>query len=278
MTAVGAEVRPSEGSARPVDTAVASILLVSDISPWAETVGSALATEGFRVLPDPSGSTAFEELLTACVDVALVDLRLRGGSGLAVCAALRARGAIPLLALGPPGDEAIVLQAYSAGADQYVAVDVSARQLVARVRALLRRFPARREVVAAAAIPAPVEIDPVAGVVVTAGTVVKLSRQELEVLQLLVARPGRVVTRIELMGAWSGLNGARRLDFVIRRLRQKLELIEGRRRISVVRGVGFRFDPDGSDIVDDAGGADIVGGAEGSDGGDGPDRVAGERA
>jgi DNA-binding response OmpR family regulator len=251
MTAVGAEVRPQGGTARSVDTTVASILLVSDISPWAEHIGSALAGEGFRVLPDPSGATAFEELLSVWVDVAVVDLRMRGRSGLAVCAALRARGAIPLLALGPSGDETIVLQAYSAGADQYVAVDVSARQLVARVRALLRRFPARRDVVVPPA-PAPVQIDPVAGVVVTVGTAVKLSRQELEVLQLLVARPGRVVTRNELMGVWSGLNGARRLDFVIRRLRQKLEPIEGRRRISVVRGVGFRFDPDGSDSADDS--------------------------
>jgi two-component system response regulator RegX3 len=262
MTAVGAEVRPWDGTARSVETTVASILLVSDISPWAESVGSALAGEGFRVLPDPSGAAAFEELLSVCVDVALVDLRLRGRSGLAVCAALRSRGAIPLLALGTPGDEAVVLQAYSAGADQYVPVDVSARQLVARVRALLRRFPARREVAVASA-PAPVQIDPVTGVVVTAGTAVKLSRQELEVLQLLVARPGRVVTRTEMMGVWSGLNGARRLDFVIRRLRQKLEPIEGRRRISVVRGVGFRFDPEGSDAAEDA---------------DSPDRATGEDA
>jgi two-component system response regulator RegX3 len=252
MTAVGAEVRPSGGTARPVDTTVASLLLISDISPWVESVGSALAHEGFRVLPDPSGSTAFEELAPVYVDVALVDLRLRGRSGLAVCAALRARGTIPLLALGPPGDEVVVLQAYAAGADQYVPADVSARQLVARVRALLRRFPARREV-AVASVPAPVQIDPVTGVVVTAGTAVKLSRQELEVLQLLVARPGRVVTRTEMMSAWSGLHGARRLDFVIRRLRQKLEPIEGRRRISVVRGVGFRFDPEGSDPAEDTG-------------------------
>lgn len=227
------------------DTAVATVLLISDVTAWGEAISSALGSEGFRVVSEATGSLAFEDQALVDVHVALVDLRLRALSGLAVCAAIRARGPVPLMAFGSEGDEMAVLHAFAAGADQYVAVDVSARQLVARLRALLRRFPVQTERMVEPA-PALVEIDPVTGVVVTAGVAVKLSRQELEVFQALVARPGRVVTRQELMGLRSGLAGSRRLDFVIRRLREKLEPVEGRRRISVVRGVGFRFDPDGS--------------------------------
>ena len=76
------------------------------------------------------------------------------------------------------------------------------------------------------------------------GAVVSLSKRELEVLRTLLSRPGRVVTRAELAGSWPALSADRRLDFVIRRLRQKLEMVDGRRRINSVRGVGFRFEED----------------------------------
>ena len=87
-----------------------------------------------------------------------------------------------------------------------------------------------------------VTIDETTETVLVAGAVVKLSRREMEVLRALVARPGRVVTRAELAGSWPALSADRRLDFVIRRLRQKLEAVDGTRRISAVRGVGFRFE------------------------------------
>jgi DNA-binding response OmpR family regulator len=224
---------------------VATVLLVSDSSSWAGGVEQFLAAEGFRVLLDTSGDTAFDDQKLVDVDVAVVDLRLTVQSGLGVCGALRSRAPLPIVAIGSGVDEIDILKAYSAGADQFVPVDISTRQLVARLRAILRRFPPRR-VADSPHPPASVEIDVLTGVVVTSGIAVKLSRQELEVLRVLVSRPGRVVTRAELMVSWSGVRGARRLDFVIRRLRQKLEPVDGCRRISVVRGVGFRFDPDGS--------------------------------
>ena len=161
-----------------------------------------------------------------------------------MCGAVRARSLVPILALGDQTDEAPVLAAYSAGADQYVTIDTSSRLVTARLRALLRRVPPRS---AAAVEPNPdltVTIDEATGSVRVDGAVVSLSRRELEVLRTLLSRPGRVVTRAELAGAWPALSADRRLDFVIRRLRQKLEMVDGRRRINSVRGVGFRFEED----------------------------------
>lgn len=221
---------------------VARVLLVSAPGRWADRVGADLAAEGFRVLRDPTGDWAFDEALIAPIDVVVVDLRLRPQSGLAVCGAIRSRSAVPVLAIGDRSEETSVLAAYAAGADQYVTVDISTRLVVARLRALLRRVPPRLSSMVAPSADNPVTIDESIGAVLVGGSAVKLSRREMEVLRSLVARPGRVVTRVELAGSWPAPSADRRLDFVIRRLRQKLEAVDGRRRISAVRGVGFRFE------------------------------------
>jgi DNA-binding response OmpR family regulator len=120
--------------------------------------------------------------------------------------------------------------------------------VTARLRALLRRVPPRSSAPVEPNPDLAVTIDEATGSVRVDGAVVSLSRRELEVLRTLLARPGRVVTRAELAGSWPALSADRRLDFVIRRLRQKLEMVDGRRRINSVRGVGFRFEePDAAE-------------------------------
>lgn len=239
MSAVPVESSVPEGSVRDAPE-VARVLLVSDHVVWAGAMRSDLAAEGFRVVIDPSGESAFQEERIALTDAALVDLRVATFSGLAVCGALRTRSLIPVLAVVDRAEEPAVLAAYAAGADQHVTVDTSARLVVARLRALLRRVPRK---------PAPVDlhpttdltVDPLTSTVIVAGTPVILSQREMEVLVALLERPGCVVSRSELVGTRPSLGPDRRLDFVIRRLRQKLEAVDGQRRIDVVHKVGFRF-------------------------------------
>jgi two-component system, OmpR family, response regulator RegX3 len=223
---------------------LARVLLVSGLDHWADRIESDLTAEGFLVLRDRTGEWVFDEQRIRDVHIVVVDLRLRAQSGLAVCGAVRARSLVPILALGDQTDEAPVLAAYSAGADQYVTIDTSMRLVTARLRALLRRVPPRSAAPITSNPDLAVTIDEASGSVRVDGAVVSLSKRELEVLRTLLSRPGRVVTRAELAGAWPALSADRRLDFVIRRLRQKLEMVDGRRRINSVRGVGFRFEED----------------------------------
>ena len=242
MTPVAAGTWREADPADPVGAAVARVLLVSGQDGWAAELALDLAADGFRVQRDRTGESVFDDDVVAPIDIAVVDLGLRAQSGLAVCGALRARSMLPIIAVGSDSEEHAVLAALASGADQVVSIESSSRLLVARLRALLRRVPPRTSVRVEPRHDAVVTIDETTETVLVAGAVVKLSRREMEVLRALVARPGRVVTRAELAGSWPTLSSDRRLDFVIRRLRQKLEIVDGKRRISAVRGVGFRFE------------------------------------
>ena len=148
-------------------------------------------------------------------------------------------GGAPIVATAGNGDEATVLAAFSAGADQSTPLTTSPRQFVARLRSLLRRHPP-----AASGGPAPALGPVVLDVArrpstMVHGEVVTLSDQEYHVLSALMDRAGRVVSRKDLLGDVSTARTDRALDFVIRRLRQKLEQTDTRRRITAVRGVGF---------------------------------------
>jgi two-component system response regulator BaeR len=226
------------------DTAIATLLVAVDDPFWSGGGGPELEREGFRCVLDPEGRLVFEAEVVAMTDVAIVDLGLRHSSGLAVCAAFRARSAAPMIATARFRDENAALDAFAAGADQFISFDVSARQVVARLRALLRRWPAGRGR-APGPVGGTVQLDEQDGALV-AGRRVPLLREEYEILRALLARPGRVVSRRDLLIlSGPGALGTRSLDVVIRRLRQKLEAIDGVRRISAVRGVGFCFDEDG---------------------------------
>lgn len=223
--------------------AVASVLLAVDGPTWLHDVLPELTREGFHCVVDPTGESALDSDLVSAVDIAIVDLGLRHMSGVAVCAAFRSRSDAPIIAVVGVRDEGSVLDAFAAGADHVALSDVSARQVIARMRALLRRWPPGTG--RAAVVPVgPVQLDDLDGALVH-GRRVPLLREEYEVLRALLQRPGRVVTRRELQGLGLGAPSSRSLDVVVRRLRQKLEAIDGIRRIRAVRGVGFRFDAEG---------------------------------
>ncbi len=229
-----------EAATPSVRPTIATIVMIVDDDGWAHSIMDHLVGDDFEVTLDPLGSTAFD-VRARHVDVVVIDWDLRGRSGEAICVAWRSRQVAPILAVAASDDERTVLAAFSAGADQFVSRDASAHVFVARLRSLLRRVPARHP----GAEPGvrSVLFDDARRFVVVADTEIPLTEQEYDILELMVERAGRVVHRRDLNAVLSlGTSRTRTLDFLVRRLREKLEAVDDRRRISVVRGVGFRFD------------------------------------
>ncbi|MDZ4828532.1 MAG: winged helix-turn-helix domain-containing protein [Actinomycetota bacterium] len=232
---VGSPAPPAAGEFPGPDAA--GVLLVCDDPGSREALAAALEAEGYRVhfaAPVRAGLHIGAEF-----DVAVVDLSIAGPPDL-IIGALRARTDMPIMAVAAVTvGEATVLGAYTAGADQCVNGFTRPRELVARVRALLRRSRPRPRAGGEAGTADGCAVDVSRGTAVVTGAEIALTRPECELLEALTRRPGRVVRREELVAL--GLH-AGALDSHVRRLRNKLEAVDGRRRIVVVRGVGFRFD------------------------------------
>jgi DNA-binding response OmpR family regulator len=219
------------------DRAAASVLVVSDNSSSREQLGTPLETEGFRV---SFAAASSEPSIDAEFDVAVVDLSCASGQPDLIIGVLRAHTDAPIMAVAAVTvGEATVLGAYRAGADQCVNGYARPRELVARVRALLRRSAHRPGAEGGAPAVDGFAVDASRCTAIVAGVEIALTPPECEILEALIRRPGRVVRREELVA--SGLR-ASILDSYVRRLRDKVEVVDGRRRIVVVRGVGFRFD------------------------------------
>lgn len=225
------------------DGGTAGVLIVSDDPSSREQLATALEAEGYRVqLAAPTSAAPHVGL---DLDLAVIDLSCATEPPDLLIGVLRARTDMPIMGVSAVTiGEASILAAYTAGADQCVNGFARPREFVARVRALLRRSAARpgaqSEVVATDGIgPAGFTVDASRCAAIVAGVEIALTPTELEILDALIRKPGRVVRRDELVDP--GLR-ASALDSHVRRLRDKLEAVDGRRRIVVVRGVGFRFD------------------------------------
>ncbi len=232
--------QPEVHSVTPI---VASIVVIADESVWRQRTAAFLANEGLAVVVDPLGDAAFDARARDA-DAAVIDLRLSARPATEVCAVWRTQSTAPILALANTRDEATVLDAFAAGADHVASIDVTDRQLLARLRSVLRRAPSRRGTRTEAVVaPSPILLDVDRRVALVQGTKVFVTQQEFEFLELLIKRAGRVVSRSELSASLRSVSSSdRAVDFFVRRLREKLESVDGQRRIIVVRGVGFRFE------------------------------------
>jgi two-component system, OmpR family, response regulator RegX3 len=223
-----------------------TILLVEDEESITTPLVEALRREGFDTAVS---GTAGESLALADrvkPDLVLLDVMLPDGSGFEVCRELRARSRVPIIMLTARGEEADRVVGLELGADDYVVKPFSARELVARVRAVLRRAAeaTERRVDGAAEI-GDVRIDPGRRSVSFRGEELELSRKEFDLLRLLIENAGSVVTRERLIDEvwdtnWFG--STKTLDVHVSGLRKKLDDDPGSPRyIHTVRGVGFRF-------------------------------------
>ncbi|NMH97547.1 response regulator transcription factor [Pseudonocardia acidicola] len=225
-----------------------SVLLVEDDARIREALGLALDDEDFDVVPAPSGEEALARLRETRVDVVLLDLMLPGIDGLSLCRTLRAGGDLPIIIITARSDTADVIDGLEAGADDYVTKPLVARELAARIRALLRRRrPADAETSGSRLTVGDVEILPEEGVVRRGGTEVHLTRTEFRLLVELATAGGRIVSREELLQRVWGYDyfaDTRLLDVHIRRLRRKIEADPDEPTLVLtVRGAGYKTRP-----------------------------------
>jgi DNA-binding response OmpR family regulator len=222
------------------------ILLVEDETSITEPLGEALRREGFDMHVAGTVAEALEGAARLEPDLILLDVGLPDGSGFDVCRDIRRDSQVPIIMLTARGEEADRVVGLELGADDYVVKPFSAREVVARIRAVLRRA----DSAPGAAMSGPIEIgevrlDPDRREVTKDGETVDLSRKEFELLQLLMQNAGSVVKRERLIDEvwdvnWFG--STKTLDVHISGLRKKLgDDSSEPRYVHTVRGVGFRF-------------------------------------
>jgi two-component system, OmpR family, response regulator RegX3 len=222
------------------------VLVVEDEESITTPLVEALAREGFEAAVAPTAADALQLAGSLEPDLVLLDLMLPDGSGLDVCRELRRTSRVPIIVVTARGDEADRVVGLELGADDYVVKPFSARELVARIRAVLRRTettaePSRDEPVRVG----PLTIDGARRAAALDGEALELSRKEFEVLEVLAREEGRVVTRERLIEevwdtTWFG--STKTLDVHVSALRRKLGDDPSRPRfIHTVRGVGFRL-------------------------------------
>ena len=221
-------------------------LVVEDDPDIVELIDHYLRAEGFEVEATGDGRAALERLRTGSYQLVLLDLQLPGKDGLSVCAELRRdprTRTVPVIMLTARGDEADRIVGLEVGADDYVVKPFSPKEVVARVRALLRRVerPGDEE--------APVrdgalEIDRARHVVSWSGEPVHLTAKEFALLLALAEARGRVLSRqmlLEQIWGYSYVEGTRTVDVHVRRLREKLPGLA--ERIVTVKSLGYRMVP-----------------------------------
>lgn len=212
-----------------------TVLLAEDDAGIAEPLSRALQREGYRVVVVSDGPAALARAGDGEVDLLVLDLGLPEMDGLDVCRRLRrVRPEVPVLMLTARTDEVDFVVGLDAGADDYVAKPFRLAELMARVRALLRR--SAPEALEAGG----VVMDLSARRVLVEGAEVGLANKEFELLRVLLSRSGQVISREEILrDVWNDpeLKTSKTLDMHMSWLRRKI----GSRRITTIRGVGFRF-------------------------------------
>ncbi|MFO7171719.1 MAG: response regulator transcription factor [Bacillota bacterium] len=220
------------------------ILVVDDEPAIVELVAYNLRREGFDVLTAATGPEALEKATAEKPDLVVLDLMLPGMDGFAVCRELRKRSEVPVLILSARGDEVDRVVGFELGADDYVVKPFSPRELIARVKAILRRT-APAEASGGRRVFGDLTIDYETYEVTVGGRRVDLTPTEFQILRVLTSRPGRVFSRDELLDRVRGeefFGDVRTVDVHVRHLRAKIgDDPQNPRYIETVRGVGYRF-------------------------------------
>jgi len=222
-------------------------LIVEDEADIAGMVTFALEEAGFRCDVAVDGEAAWSQLLSAPPDLLLLDWMLPGESGLALARRIRENGGLrhlPIIMLTALGGEEEKVMALESGADDYLTKPFSPKELVARIRAVLRR--SRPESDERAIRIGPLLLDPAGHRLAVAGEEVHLGPTEFRLLHLFMRHPGRVFSRTQILDRVWGRQvyvEERTVDVHIRRLRAALSSAGTDRWIQTVRGAGYRFSP-----------------------------------
>jgi two-component system, OmpR family, response regulator RegX3 len=224
------------------------ILVVEDEESFSDALGYMLRREGFEVAMAATGPDGIEEFDRAGADLVLLDLMLPGLSGLEVCRQLRQRSEVPVIMLTAKDAEVDKVVGLEIGADDYVTKPFSARELVARIRAVLRRRGTEPdELVSSVLESGPVRMDVDRHVVSVNSDTVPMPLKEFELLEFLLRNAGRVLTRGQLIDRiWGSdyVGDTKTLDVHVKRLRAKIEPSPSEpRHLLTVRGLGYKFEP-----------------------------------
>jgi two-component system response regulator RegX3 len=227
---------------------VARVLVVEDEESFSDALSYMLRKEGFEVAIAATGTGALTEFDRNGADIVLLDLMLPEMSGTEVCRQLRQKSHVPIIMVTARDSEIDKVVGLEIGADDYITKPYSPRELVARVRAVLRRNATEQVETSAATLAAgPVRMDVERHVVSVAGDSVALPLKEFELLELLLRNAGRVLTRGQLIDrVWGAdyVGDTKTLDVHVKRLRSKIEPEPSTPRyIVTVRGLGYKFEP-----------------------------------
>ena len=222
------------------------ILIVDDEDSFSDALSFMLRREGYEVFIAADGNTALAEFDKHGPDLVLLDLMLPGISGTEVCRIIRSKSTVPVIMLTAKDGEVDKVVGLELGADDYVTKPFSSRELLARVRAVLRRNGEQDELLPPTIEAGTVRIDIERHVVSVRGEHVTMPLKEFDLLEFLVRNSGRVLTRNQLIDrVWGAdyVGDTKTLDVHIKRLRGKIEVDPSNPvHIHTVRGLGYKFD------------------------------------
>ncbi len=222
------------------------ILLVEDEDSFSDPLSYLLGKEGYEVTVADDGLKALAEFDRSGADLVLLDLMLPGASGTEVCRELRAKSNVPIIMLTAKDSEIDKVVGLELGADDYVTKPYSSRELLARVRAVLRRNVESESYDDSILEAGGVRIDVERHVVTVRGEELSMPLKEFELLEILVRNSGRVMTRGQLIDRIWGedyVGDTKTLDVHVKRLRAKVEENPSEPKLlTTVRGLGYKFE------------------------------------
>jgi two-component system response regulator RegX3 len=222
-------------------------MVVEDEESFSEALSFMLRREGYEVEVAGDGNTAMDAFERHGADLILLDLMLPGLSGLEVCRQIRVKSQVPIIMLTAKDGEIDKVVGLEIGADDYVTKPFSSRELLARVRSVLRRNGESEELIASTVEAGPVRMDVDRHVVTVRGEAVAMPLKEFDLLELLVRNSGRVLTRAQLIDrVWGAdyVGDTKTLDVHVKRLRAKVEQDPANPlHLVTVRGLGYKFEP-----------------------------------
>ena len=222
------------------------ILVVEDEESFSDPLSYLLRKEGYEVSVAETGPVALEDFDRSGADLVLLDLMLPGLSGVDVCRALRHRSSVPVIMLTAKDSEIDKVVGLEIGADDYVTKPYSSRELLARIKAVLRRGQEPEELMPPTLESGPVRMDVERHVVAVNGKHTPLPLKEFELLEMLLRNSGRVLTRAQLIDrVWGSdyVGDTKTLDVHVKRLRSKVEPDPANPKFIVtVRGLGYKFE------------------------------------